>query len=79
MASTSPTIAQPNVSTAIPKLRAIEPPVFTGAINTVDDWLFSLELYFEAIELDFNGIDSRKACVLACALFRESALLWYKR
>ena len=41
MATQSTTPTQ-GVSTAIPKLWAIEPPVFTGAVNTVDDWLFSL-------------------------------------
>ena len=36
----------------VPKLKAIEPPVFTGKVNTVDNWIFTLELYFRAINLD---------------------------
>ena len=40
-------------STMVPKLKAIEPPMFHGIVNTIDNWLFTLELYFSAINLDF--------------------------
>ena len=76
MATTPPTVIS---NVVMPKLKAIEPPTFHGTVNTVDNWIFMLELYFEAIELDFNDVDKRRACAIACALFRDLALQWYKR
>ena len=65
--------------TAVPKLKSIEPPTFHGVVNTIDNWLFSLELYFAAIKLDFSAADEEQACAISCALLRDQALLWYKR
>ena len=48
-------------------------------VNTIDNWLFSLELYFAAIKLDFSAVDEKQACAISCALLRDQALLWYKR
>jgi len=52
-------MATPTV-TAIPKLKAIEPPTFHGAVNTIDNWLFTLELYFSAINLDISTLSGEK-------------------
>ena len=49
--STPATPAPPAV--LVPKLKAIEPPTFHGIVNTVDNWIFSLELYFVVINLDY--------------------------
>lgn len=61
------------------QLKCIEPPTFSGKVNTVDNWLFSLELYFRAAGIDYENSDKIKACNIACALFRDLALQWYKR
>ena len=75
--STPATPAPPAV--LVPKLKAIEPPTFHGIINTVDNWIFSLELYFVAINLDYLGNGSTQACAVASALLRDQALQWFKR
>ena len=49
--------APPVNTTVVPKLKAIEPPTFHGHVNTVDNWIFMLELYFEAIKLDYDDVD----------------------
>ena len=61
------------------KLKAIEPPCFYGDLNQVDNWFYSLELYFAVCELDYTGVDQRRCCALACALLRGNALQWHKR
>ena len=49
--------APPVNTTIVPKLKAIEPPIFHGHVNMVDNWIFMLELYFEAIKLDYDDVD----------------------
>ena len=55
-------------------LKSIEPPTFHGKVNTVDNWVFSVELYFKAAEIKYETTDKEKACAIACALFRDIAL-----
>lgn len=57
MSTPNVTATQPPV--LVPKLKAIEPPTFHGTVNTVDNWVFALELYFEAINLDYTGVGER--------------------
>lgn len=39
-------------------MKAIEPPPFFGKVNTVENWLFSVELYFKAVNLDYEDEDA---------------------
>ena len=55
-------------------MKAIEPPPFFGKVNTVENWLFSVELYFKAAEIKYETTDKERACAIACALFRDIAL-----
>lgn len=42
-------------------LKTIEPPTFHGKVNTIDNWLFAVELYFKAVEIKYNTDNSGKA------------------
>ena len=55
-------------------LKTIKPPTFHGKVNTIDNWLFAVELYFKAVEIKYYSDDSGKACAIACALFRDVTL-----
>ena len=61
------------------KIKAIEPQPFEGALNTVDGWIYSLELYFVANSLDFNNVHEKECAAIAAALLRGVALNWHKR
>ena len=55
MSTPSPTPVVSNI--VLYKLKAIEPPTFHGYVNSIDNWIFMLELYFEAIKLDYTDVD----------------------
>lgn len=61
------------------KLKALEPDTFEGSLNTIDNWLYSLELYFNANLLDFNNNHENECAAIAAALLRGVALNWHKR
>ena len=55
-------------------LKSIEPPTFHGKVNTVDNWVFAVELYFKAAEIKYETKDIEKACAIAYPLFRDIVL-----
>ena len=62
------------------RLKALEPDRFNnGAIDTVDAWLYSLELYFNVNKLKFNSDHEEECAAIAAALLRGVALNWHKR
>ena len=60
----------PTITSSL-KIKAIEPSPFYGKHNTVENWIFSLELFFKASKIKFNTTDSEYAAAITCALFRE--------
>jgi hypothetical protein len=61
-------------TSALVKAKNLEPPVFHGEVNKVDNWLYSLELYFGVVGLDFNNANSKQCASFAGALLRGNAL-----
>ena len=62
------------------RLKALEPDCFNnGAIDTVDAWLYSLELQFNVNKLIFNSDHEEECAAIAAALLRGVALNWHKR
>ena len=55
-------------------LKSIEPPVFNGEVNLIDNWFYSLELYFGCPGLDCNGAEAVQCAALTGALLRGTAL-----
>jgi hypothetical protein len=55
-------------------IKSIEPPLYHGDVNQIDNWFYALELYFGVQELDPANTDKKKCAALAGALLRGNAL-----
>lgn len=74
--STGATVGTPgSVQPSVFKgLKSIEPPVFNGEVNLIDNWFYALELYFGCQGLDCTAADALQCGALTGALLRGNAL-----
>ena len=77
MADNEPTSHR--VINQLTKLKAIEPGTYSGELNLLDSWFYSVEMYFRALDLDYEDEDSEKCAIILGALLRGVALNFHKR
>jgi len=63
-----------NISVRLP-----EPKRFNGDSTKLETWVYSLQLYFSAVNWEFDGEDSERCAAYAASLLEGSALQWHHR
>ena len=59
--------------------RIPDPKRYAGDKQTLEVWLYSLKIYFTAIDWEYDGDDSEKCGKYAVALLEGAALQWMHR
>jgi hypothetical protein len=59
--------------------RLPDPKRYAGDSKTLDTWLYSLKVYFNAIGWEHDGDDSEKCGQYVVALLEGAALQWHHR
>ena len=76
MADDKPTLHR--VINQLTKLKSIELGTYSSKLNLLFSWFYSIEMYFCALDLNYEGKDSEKYAIILGALLHGVALNFCK-